>query len=99
LCANLHVAECNWLVKMNSGIDAAEELCASCTLTRGRSVIDPPGCSVAPSPGLDGGLCDLVVVAWRRRTDSVRAAHPHHAGAVPGEYAVIKYATLPGKHL
>jgi hypothetical protein len=27
------------------------------------SVIDPPGCSVAPSPGLDGGLCHPVVVA------------------------------------
>ena len=33
LCANLHVAECNWLVKVNPGTGAATELCTSCTLT------------------------------------------------------------------
>jgi hypothetical protein len=34
LCANLHVAECNWLVKVKSGVSAAAELCTSCSLTR-----------------------------------------------------------------
>src|ERR1700722_6981414 len=28
-CANLHVAECNWLVKVNSDIAAVAELCTS----------------------------------------------------------------------
>lgn len=32
LCANLHVAECNWIV----GPDPAEQLCRSCVLTRTR---------------------------------------------------------------
>ncbi len=32
LCANLHLAECNWLVRM----DPARQLCASCALTRTR---------------------------------------------------------------
>jgi len=36
LCANLHVAECNWLVKVNPGTGAAVELCTSFTLTRAR---------------------------------------------------------------
>jgi hypothetical protein len=36
LCANLHVAECNWLVTVNPGLGAAAELCASCRLTRSR---------------------------------------------------------------
>jgi hypothetical protein len=34
LCANLHVAECNWLVTVNPGAGAG--LCASCRLTRSR---------------------------------------------------------------
>ena len=34
LCANLHVAECNWLVKVNPDIGAVAELCTSCKLTR-----------------------------------------------------------------
>jgi hypothetical protein len=36
LCANLHVAECNWLVKVNPDIGAVAELCTSCKLTRAR---------------------------------------------------------------
>ena len=36
LCANLHVAECNWLVKENPGMGAVAELCTSCKLTRAR---------------------------------------------------------------
>ena len=32
LCANLHVAECNWLVKVNPGRGAVTELCTSCNL-------------------------------------------------------------------
>jgi hypothetical protein len=36
LCANLHVAECNWLVKVIPGTGVAAELCTSCTLTRAR---------------------------------------------------------------
>ncbi len=36
LCANLHVAECNWLAKVNPNIAAAAELCTSCKLTRAR---------------------------------------------------------------
>jgi hypothetical protein len=36
LCANLHVAECNWLVTVNPGLGAAAELCTSCRLTRAR---------------------------------------------------------------
>ncbi|MDT5133604.1 MAG: hypothetical protein QOE41_2915, partial [Mycobacterium sp.] len=36
LCANLHVAECNWLVTVNPGLGAAAELCTSCSLTRAR---------------------------------------------------------------
>ena len=36
LCANLHVAECNWLVKVDSSVGAAPRLCTSCILTRGR---------------------------------------------------------------
>jgi hypothetical protein len=36
LCANLHVAECNWLVKVNPGRGAVAELCTSCKLTRAR---------------------------------------------------------------
>jgi hypothetical protein len=36
LCANLHVAECNWLVKVKPGWGAAAELCTSCSLTRAR---------------------------------------------------------------
>ena len=36
LCANLHVAECNWLVKVNPGMGAVAELCTSCKLTRAR---------------------------------------------------------------
>ena len=36
LCANRHVAACNWLVKVNPGMGAVAELCASCTLTRAR---------------------------------------------------------------
>ncbi|OBB33157.1 hypothetical protein A5792_12175 [Mycolicibacterium peregrinum] len=32
LCANLHLAECNWLVRIGQG----NELCASCALTRTR---------------------------------------------------------------
>jgi hypothetical protein len=36
LCANLHVAECNWLVKVNPGMGAVAELCTSCTLTSAR---------------------------------------------------------------
>jgi hypothetical protein len=35
LCANLHVAECNWLVKVDSSVGAVPKLCTSCTLTRG----------------------------------------------------------------
>ena len=36
LCANLHVAECNWLVTVNPGLGAAAELCTSRSLTRAR---------------------------------------------------------------
>ena len=36
LCANLHVAECNWLVKVKPGLGATAELCTSCKLTRVR---------------------------------------------------------------
>jgi hypothetical protein len=36
LCANLHVAECNWLVKEKPGMGAVAELCTSCKLTRAR---------------------------------------------------------------
>ena len=36
LCANLHVAECNWLVKVNPGRGAVADLCTSCKLTRAR---------------------------------------------------------------
>ena len=35
-CANRHVAECNWLVKVNPAMGAVAELCASCKLTRSR---------------------------------------------------------------
>lgn len=34
LCANLHLAECNWLVEKNAG--EGRRLCASCALTRTR---------------------------------------------------------------
>jgi len=34
LCANLHVAECNWLVHLNPASTVQGELCASCKLTR-----------------------------------------------------------------
>jgi hypothetical protein len=36
LCANLHVAECNWLVKLDPASTVQGELCASCRLTRTR---------------------------------------------------------------
>ena len=36
MCAILHVAKCNWLVKVDSSAGAAPKLCTSCTLTRGR---------------------------------------------------------------
>jgi hypothetical protein len=36
LCANLHVAQCNWLVKLNPTSTVQGELCASCRLTRTR---------------------------------------------------------------
>jgi hypothetical protein len=36
LCANLHTAECNWLVEVGSAQNRADELCASCRLTRTR---------------------------------------------------------------
>ena len=36
LCANLHVAECNWLVGVNHVRGAVAELCTSCKLTRAR---------------------------------------------------------------
>ncbi|WP_197381278.1 zinc-binding metallopeptidase family protein [Mycolicibacterium mengxianglii] len=36
LCANLHVAECNWLVRLNPMSTVQGELCASCRLTRTR---------------------------------------------------------------
>ncbi len=36
LCANLHVAECNWLVRVDSANSGQRELCASCRLTRTR---------------------------------------------------------------
>ena len=36
LCANRHVAECNWLVNVTPGLGAAAELCTSCSLTRVR---------------------------------------------------------------
>ena len=36
LCANLHVAECNWLVKVNPERGAVAELCTSRKLTRAR---------------------------------------------------------------
>jgi hypothetical protein len=35
-CANCRVAECNWLVKVNSGMGVVAELCTSCKLTRTR---------------------------------------------------------------
>jgi hypothetical protein len=36
LCANLHVAECNWLVRVDPASAGQGELCASCRLTRTR---------------------------------------------------------------
>src|SRR6202022_898300 len=36
LCANLHVAECNWLVVVNPVMGAVAGLCPSCKLTRAR---------------------------------------------------------------
>ncbi|MBI3215130.1 MAG: putative zinc-binding metallopeptidase [Mycobacterium sp.] len=36
LCANLHVAECNWLVRVDPTVNVQVELCASCRLTRTR---------------------------------------------------------------
>ncbi|ANW64532.1 hypothetical protein MMUR_42610 [Mycolicibacterium murale] len=36
LCANLHVAQCNWLVRLNPASTVQGELCASCRLTRTR---------------------------------------------------------------
>ncbi len=36
LCANLHLAECNWLVKLDPASTVQGELCASCRLTRTR---------------------------------------------------------------
>lgn len=36
LCANLHVAECNWLVRLDPTRTVQGELCASCKLTRTR---------------------------------------------------------------
>ncbi len=36
LCANLHLAECNWLVKRDPFSSVHGELCASCRLTRTR---------------------------------------------------------------
>lgn len=36
LCANLHLAECNWLVRVNRSAGQAGELCTSCRLTRRR---------------------------------------------------------------
>ncbi len=36
LCANLHLAACNWLVKVDPHGTAPAELCASCRLTRTR---------------------------------------------------------------
>ena len=36
MCANLNVAECNWLVKVNPGMGAVAKLCTSCKLTRAR---------------------------------------------------------------
>ncbi|CAJ1504853.1 zinc-binding metallopeptidase family protein [[Mycobacterium] burgundiense] len=36
LCANMHLAECNWLVKLTPGDPEQGELCASCRLTRTR---------------------------------------------------------------
>jgi hypothetical protein len=35
-CTNLHVAECNSLVKVDFSVGAAHRLCTSCMLTRGR---------------------------------------------------------------
>jgi hypothetical protein len=36
LCANLHVAECNWLVKVIPGRGAVADMCTSGRLTRAR---------------------------------------------------------------
>ncbi len=36
LCANLHMAECNWLVKLDPTSTVQGELCASCRLTQTR---------------------------------------------------------------
>ena len=36
LCANLHLAECNWLVRLDPASTVQGELCASCRLTRTR---------------------------------------------------------------
>jgi hypothetical protein len=36
LCANLHLAECNWLVRVDANRVVQGELCASCKLTRTR---------------------------------------------------------------
>lgn len=36
LCANLHVAQCNWLVRLNPASTVQGELCVSCKLTRTR---------------------------------------------------------------
>jgi len=34
LCANLYIAKCNWPVEVGSAYTRADELCASCRLTR-----------------------------------------------------------------
>jgi hypothetical protein len=35
-CANLYIAECNWLVPLGSAANGTDELCVSCQLTRTR---------------------------------------------------------------
>ncbi|MFA5711761.1 putative zinc-binding metallopeptidase [Mycolicibacterium sp.] len=42
LCANMHLAQCNWLVKPGPGAPAEGELCASCRLTRTRPADGDP---------------------------------------------------------
>ncbi|MCG5433645.1 putative zinc-binding metallopeptidase [Mycobacterium sp. MYCO198283] len=42
LCANLHLAQCNWLVEITPGEDSGGTLCEACRLTRTRPSDDDP---------------------------------------------------------
>jgi hypothetical protein len=65
LCANLHVAECNWLVQVKPGWGAAAELCTSCSLTRAR----PNDADTAALPARTAADAD------RRRDSPIAGLH------------------------